>query len=117
MKTILVVDDEPDIRDSIKMIFERSGYNVITAFDGDDCLKKLNHSKIDLVLLDIMMPGKPVSEIVKNIEDVKIAFISAIQISDIEKKELSTQNNVVDFIQKPFDTIELVDKVKKIIGE
>jgi two-component system response regulator VicR len=112
-----VVDDEPDVRDSIKMILERTGYNVITAFDGDDCLKKLNYSKTDLVLLDIMMPGKPVSEIVEKIEDVKIAFISAIQITNIEKKELSTNNKVVDFIQKPFDTIELVDKVKKILGE
>lgn len=117
MKTILVVDDESDTRDIIKIILEKRGYNVITSFDVDDCLKKLNCSKIDLVLLDIMMPGKPVSELVENIEDVKIAFISAIQISDIEKKGLSTQNNVVDFIQKPFDTIELVDKVKKILGE
>ena len=117
MKTILVVDDEPDIRDSIKMIFERSGYNVITAFDGDDCLKKLNHSKIDLVLLDIMMPGKPVSEIVEKIEDVKIAFLSAIRISKNEEKELSIKNEVVDFIQKPFDTAEIVDRVKKILGE
>lgn len=117
MKTILIVDDESDVRDSIKMILERMGYNVITAFDGDDCLKKLNYSKIDLVLLDIMMPGKPVLEIVEKIEDVKIAFISAIQISNIEKKELSTKNKIVDFIQKPFDTIELIDKVKKILGE
>lgn len=117
MKTILVVDDESDVRDSIKIILEKGGYNVITSFDGDDCLKKLNYSKIDLVLLDIMMPGKPVSEIVENIEDVKIAFISAIQISDIEKKELSTQDNIVDFIQKPFDAIELTNKVKKILGE
>jgi DNA-binding NtrC family response regulator len=117
MKNILVVDDESDIRDSIKMILEKKGYNVITSCDGDDCLKKLNYSKIDLLILDIMMPGKPVSEIVENIEDIKIAFISAIQISDIEKKELSTHDNIVDFIQKPFDTIELADKVKKILGE
>ena len=41
VKTILVVDDEPDIRDSVKLILEVNGYKVVTATDGDDCLRKL----------------------------------------------------------------------------
>ena len=55
-KTILVVDDEPDIRQSVKTILEVNGYGVVTAVDGDDCLQKVSEYKPDLILLDIMMP-------------------------------------------------------------
>ena len=71
-KKIMVVDDEADIRSSVKTILEKEGYEVITAVNGDDCLKKLEKGKPDLILLDIMMPGTPVREIVKKIKEVKI---------------------------------------------
>ncbi|MGF3555142.1 MAG: response regulator, partial [Thermoplasmatota archaeon] len=50
-KTILVVDDEQDIRDSVKLILEKNGYKVESAVDGDDCLKKVSKLKPDLILL------------------------------------------------------------------
>ena len=55
-KTILVVDDELDIRQSVKMILEKNGYTVLTAENGDDCLIKIKDTTPDLILLDIMMP-------------------------------------------------------------
>jgi DNA-binding response OmpR family regulator len=116
VKTILVVDDEPDIRQSVKMILERNGYLVITAEDGDDCLEKLKETKPDLILLDIMMPGTPVTEVVKQIKDIKIAFMSVVRISDARKKGLTTQDNVVDFFQKPFNVADLIDRVEIILG-
>ena len=79
-KTILVVDDEADIRDSVKMILEPNGYKVLTATDGDDCLKILKQKTPDLILLDIMMPGTPVGEVVKKIKDIKIAYMSVVRI-------------------------------------
>jgi len=116
-KTILVVDDEPDIRQSVKMILEKNGYMVITAESGDDCLVKLNDVKPDLILLDIMMPGTPVSEIVKKITDIKIAFMSVVRISDARKKGLCTQDNIVDFFQKPFNVTDLIDRVELILSD
>lgn len=116
VKTILVVDDEPDIRESVRVILEKNGYSVITAEDGDDCLKKLEEKTPDLILLDIMMPGKPVTEIVKQIKDIKIAFMSVVRISDARKKGLTTQDNVVDFFQKPFNVSDLINRVEIIIG-
>ncbi len=56
VKTIFIVDDEPDIRQSVKMILEKNSYRVITAEDGDDCLEKLKGTRPDLILLDIRMP-------------------------------------------------------------
>ncbi|MCJ7570887.1 MAG: response regulator [Candidatus Thermoplasmatota archaeon] len=116
VKTILVVDDEPDIRQSVKMILEKNSYRVITAEDGDDCLVKLKEIKPDLILLDIMMPGTPVTEILKQIKDIKIAFMSVVRISDARKKGLTNLDNVVDFLQKPFDVTDLIDRVETILG-
>jgi len=116
-KTILIVDDEPDVRDSVKIILETNGYKVETAVDGDDCLKKLNKVKPDLILLDIMMPGTPVDEVIKKIKDIKIAFMSVVRISEARKKGLCKQENIVDFLQKPFNVSDLVDRVKLILNE
>lgn len=115
-KTIMVVDDEPDIRDSVKTILERNGYNVVTAVNGDDCLKKLPKQKVDLILLDIMMPGTPVREVVQKIKGVKIAYLSVVRTSEAEKEDLLKSKNIVDFIQKPFDIDELLSRVKKLVG-
>ena len=116
-KTILVVDDEPDVRESVKMILEVNHYKVITAEDGDDCLKKLKEVKPDLILLDIMMPGIPVGDIVEQIKDIKIAFMSVVRISDARKRGLCTQDNIVDFFQKPFNVSDLIDRVELILNE
>jgi DNA-binding response OmpR family regulator len=117
VKTILVVDDEPDIRKSVQMILELNGYNVVTATDGDDCLKKLKQLKPDLILLDIMMPGTPVDEIVKQIKDTNIAFMSVVRISDARKRGLCSQGNIVDFFQKPFNVSDLVERVALILND
>jgi len=116
-KTILVVDDEPDIRQSVKTILELNGYKVFTAIDGDDCLKKVYNVHPDLILLDIMMPGTPVDEVVKQIKDIKIAFMSVVRISDARKRGLCTQDNIVDFFQKPFNVSDLIDRVELILNE
>lgn len=111
----MVVDDEADNRSTVKTILEKNGYKVITANNGDDCLKKLQKSKPVLILLDIMMPGTPVRDIIPKI-NTKIAFLSVVRMSDAEKDELLKSKNIIDFIQKPFDIAELLEKVKKIVG-
>ena len=116
-KIILVVDDEPDIRESVKMILEMNGYTVVMAVDGDDCLTKTKEYKPDLILLDIMMPGTPVTEVVKQISDIKIAFMSVVRISDARKRGLCTKDNIVDFFQKPFNVTDLVERVELILNE
>jgi len=117
-KTIMIVDDEKDIRETIKTLLESEGYEIITAEDGDDALKKLKKGKkIDLILLDIMMPGTPAKEVVKKVKDIKIIFVSVVKTSESEKKDLFKQDNVVGYIQKPFDTDDLIKKVKDAIGQ
>ncbi len=115
-KQIMVVDDEPDNITTVKTVLEANKYKVISAVNGDDCLKKLKSNTPDLILMDIMMPGTPVREVVKKIKNIKIAFLSVVRTSEAEKEELIGQKNIVDFIQKPFDINELLKKVKKIVG-
>ncbi len=114
MATIMVVDDEKDIRDSVVAILSKEGYKVVTAVDGDDALKKVKVAKPDLVLMDIMMPGTPVKDIVPKIKS-KVIYLSVVKISDLEKGELLGKN-VCEFVEKPFDIKHLVSEVKKCLG-
>ena len=115
-KTIMVVDDEEDIRSTVRTILEKEGYNVVTAVSGDDCWEKLPEQKVDLILMDIMMPGTPVGKIIPKIKNVKIAYLSVVRTSEAEREDLMKSKNMVDFIQKPFDIVDLVKRVKKIVG-
>ncbi len=117
MKKILVVDDEPDIRETIKAILESRGYEVVSASNADECLAMVRREMPDLILLDIMMPGTPVSEVVKQIKDVKIVFMSVVRISEARKNGLTAQANIIDFIQKPFDVGDLIGRIELILGE
>lgn len=116
-KTILVVDDEADIVATVRTVLEANGYNVISASNGDECLKILKGKKPDLILLDIMMPGLPAREVVRKVKNVKIAYLSVVRVSPAERKEMMKGGNVVDFIQKPFDIADLVDRVQKHAGK
>jgi response regulator RpfG family c-di-GMP phosphodiesterase len=64
-----------------------------------------------------MMPGKPVNDVVRQIKDTKIAFMSVVRISDARKRGLCTQENIVDFFQKPFNVTDLIDRVELILNE
>ena len=88
-KKIMIVDDEPDIRITLKAILEKAGYAVVEAVNGDDCLKKVQGGeKPDLILLDIMMPGTPVREIIPKLKGLKIAYLSVVRTSEAEKENL-----------------------------
>ena len=119
MKTIMVVDDNVDLLMIIKRILDKEGFETIVAEDGDECLEKIRSlpRKPDLVLLDIMMPGTPVSEVVQQLGDVKVIYLSAVTISEKNREHLSSWKNVVDFIAKPFETTELIQIIKKTVGE
>ena len=91
----MVVDDEPDIRSTVKTILTKAGYKVLLAVNGDDCLRQLKNEKPDLILMDIMMPGTPVREVVGKIKTIKIAYLSVVRVSEAEKKELIGQKNII----------------------
>jgi CheY-like chemotaxis protein len=120
-KLVMTVDDEPDIRSTIKTVLETAGFEVATAVNGDDCLAKLaklakEGRKPNLILMDIMMPGTPVREVLQKIDGIDVVYLSVVRISEAEKEDLLKQKNVVGFIQKPFDIDDLVKRVKNILA-
>lgn len=116
-KKIMIVDDEPDIRTPLEEVLKRNGYTVVTAISADDCLKKVRSGeKPDLILMDIVMPGTPVREIVPKLGRIKIAYLSVVRTSEAETKDLLKSGEVVAIIQKPFKLTELIERIKKLIG-
>ena len=112
-KTIMVVDDEKDMRETLSGVLKKAGFSVITAVSGNDCLEKLKKAKPDLILLDIMMPGLSSRSLVEKVGKVKVVYVSVVRLAEAEKGELLKKKNIVAFIEKPFDVDELVETVKK----
>lgn len=118
MKKIMVVDNEPDIVDLTRTVLEIGGYNVVPAYSGEECLKKIDEEKVDLILLDIMMPGMSgwdvFNRINKKSPEIKIAFMSVLEISD-KRKQVLLDEGLADYIMKPFDKDTLLDRVDNIL--
>lgn len=119
-KKILVVDDEEDVRGTIKTVLEKQGYLVKSAENGRNGLSLLNKEKFDLVILDVMMPEMSgwdvLTEIMKTHKEYsnKIMFLSVVEVSEERKKELISKG-VIDYITKPFDIKALSEKIRKIL--
>lgn len=110
MKKILIVEDDMDIHNLIRDILEKERYEVISAYSGTEAILLIEKNNIDLVLLDLMLPGLTGEEILKKVTDIPIIVISAKISSEDKVNVLSSGAN--DYITKPFDTNELLARVK-----
>jgi len=119
MKSILVVDDEKSIRDSIKMILEYEHYEVDLAEDGAKALMKIENNNFDLVLLDIKMPGMDGMEVLGKIKelypDLPVVMISGH--GTIETAVEATKKGAFDFLPKPLDRDKLIITVRNGIEQ
>jgi len=110
---ILVVDDESAIVDLIKMELDFEGYQVETAYDGEEALEKAKSWKPDLVVLDIMLPKKNGYDVCKELQpimDIPIILLTAK--TDIVDKVLGLELGADDYLTKPFDNRELLARIK-----
>jgi DNA-binding response OmpR family regulator len=118
--TILVVDDDADIRRFVEMNLRLEGYRVMSAADGAMALAMASTDVPDLVLLDVMMPGMDGIEVVRRLKsDVATAAIPVILLSaKAQATDISggLEAGADDYITKPFDPLELLDKVAALIG-
>ena len=112
-KKILVVDDEKPISDIVKFNLSKEGYDVVTAYDGEEALAKVNEENPDLILLDLMLPkidGLEVARQVRKDHDTPIIMLTA-KDSEIDKV-LGLEMGADDYVTKPFSNRELVARVK-----
>jgi DNA-binding response OmpR family regulator len=114
---ILAVDDELDTLNLVKMILERNGFLVITASNGDDALQKANIEAPDLVLLDMVMPGKSGLEVCKILKtQQKTKHIPVVIFTVLGRdvdRQLSKNAGADGHLLKPFTPEGLVSEIKK----
>jgi two-component system response regulator ResD len=115
-KKILVVDDDKNICELLRLYLEKEGYEVILAFDGEEALIKFEHNLPDIILLDIMMPrldGWQVCRKIRKNSEIPIVMLSAK--GEVFDKVLGLELGADDYIVKPFDTKEVVARIKAVL--
>lgn len=117
--TILVADDNPDNVQLLREVLERSSYTVIAAYDGDEALLKVAEASPDLVILDVMMPGKDGFEVCRRLKkweqtrNIPVLMLTSLQ--DVADKVRGIESGADEFLTKPVDMLELQTRVKALI--
>ena len=116
MYNILVCDDDKEIVKAIEIYLVKENYNVLKAYDGEQCLKILKENTIHLIILDIMMPKKDGIETIEEIRKEKsIPVIMLSAKSEDEDKIKGLNLGADDYVTKPFNPLELIARVKSCI--
>jgi len=115
--TILIVDDEPDIREILVAILSEEGYHMDFAENGLDGYEKARELIPDLIILDVMMPGMNGFEVCRKIRTepplAQVPIIIVTAIDDDGYRSRSIESGANDFLSKPFDIYELIEKVRE----
>jgi DNA-binding response OmpR family regulator len=118
---ILIVDDEPDLVETIRFSLELEGHNVLVATNGEEGLNLARQEKPDLILLDLMLPkldGYKVCRLLKFDERYKHIPILMLTAKTQEKdKILGKETGANEYITKPFDMDELMAKIKSYLSK
>jgi DNA-binding response OmpR family regulator len=120
-KTVVCIEDEPEMIDLVRLILGRKGFELIGAVGGREGLQKVREVKPDLVLLDLMMPdmdGWEVYQQMKNeeeLKDIRVIVVTA-KAQSIDKVLGLHIAKVDDYVTKPFGPQELLESVNKVLG-
>ncbi|MDG6027261.1 MAG: response regulator [Candidatus Brocadia sp.] len=111
-ETILVVEDDPKTSELLCVFLNKSGYQTITAFDGEDALQKARKFKPFAITLDIMLPKKDGWEVLKELkEDAAVKDIPVLVISLVDNKDIGFGLGATDYLSKPVSRNELLSKL------
>ncbi|MCP1183947.1 response regulator transcription factor [Paenibacillus sp. 1781tsa1] len=116
MNTILVVDDDSHIRKLIRIYLEKNQFSVLEAADGQEALDMLSHTKVDLAIVDVMMPridGIELTEDIRSYLDIPILMVTAKGESKDKVRGFNAGSD--DYLVKPFDPVELILRVKSLL--
>ena len=119
-KSILIADDNDNIREALSYLLEDEGYRLWLARDGAETLTKVREVKPDILFLDIMMPemnGYDVCRMIKS--DPELAKIHVVMLTakgQAREQELGREAGADEYIVKPFSPMEILSKIKKIFG-
>ena len=120
MKQILIIDDEVNLSELIRRILEREGFHTLMAHNGLEGLKLLEQLHVDLVLMDVMMPGINGIEVCYQIKNnpssaaIPVVFMTASRTLDTQQKFLEAGADQI--LYKPFDTDELLQIIDNLLN-
>lgn len=115
-KTVLVVDDDQDIRELLDEYLTKAGFSVTTASEGEDMKRRLAMGYPDLILLDVMMPGDDgftLCQYIRKTSDVPIIMLTAV--SDEMDQIIGLELGADDYIAKPFSPRQLMARIKALL--
>lgn len=113
MTKILVVEDDPAIQEMLKEYLEKANYQILAAFSGTEGQLLLQQTAVDLILLDLMLPGMTGEALLRNIR--QLSFVPVIVISakkEVQERVQLLQNGADDYLIKPFDLAELLARIQ-----
>ncbi len=116
--SVLIIDDEAEIRESLQTLLELEGFEVDSAASGEDGLLRLGERAFDLVLLDLALPGRDGMEILAEIHahDSRLPVIMITAYGTVENAVRAMQSGAANFVQKPWDNEKLLADVRAAIG-
>ena len=120
MPTVLVVDDDPVILKLLEVNFEMEGFRVVVAHDGAEGIERARDDHPDLVISDIMMPGKSGLQLVEELKNdpatsgIPVILLSAKAQAADQQQGLAAGAD--DYVTKPFEPLDLIDRVNRLIG-
>lgn len=115
---VMIVDDEPDVSDSLRLILEHKNYEVVTVESGTECLKKLEDGFKRIILMDIMMPEINGWETIKEIlnrgymKNVAINIVTGMATKDHQQMGI-LEPYIYEYLTKPVDIKELIKSIEK----
>jgi two-component system alkaline phosphatase synthesis response regulator PhoP len=119
-KKVLIADDEPNIVISLEFLMKREGWQVVVARDGNEALEAARRERPDLVLLDVMMPGRSGYEVCQALRaDEALAGIKVLMLTAKGRDTDVAQGLGVGadaYMAKPFSTRELADRVRELLA-
>jgi heterodisulfide reductase subunit A len=118
-KTILVVDDEPIVRESIRDWLKEAGYNVMTAETGEEAIKLLEKHDISILVIDVRLPGRTGISVLKDVKARK-PQIKSIVITAYPSEELSEEakkQGAVDYLVKPINPDDLEVLIRETLAQ
>jgi two-component system response regulator RegX3 len=116
MTLVLVVEDEPNLREPLVYLLQKEGYEVIEAEDGNQAVSTFQKKKPDLILLDLMLPGMSGNEVCRTIRQESQVPIIMITAKDTEiDKVVGLEIGADDYVTKPYSTRELLARMKAVL--
>lgn len=114
-KTVLIADDDADIREVVRILLESEGFLVLEAKDGDDAVHKIS-PEVDLYILDVMMPGKSGYQVCREIRMTSLSPILFLTAKSQDgDKSMGFSSGGDDYLAKPFSYTELTARVKALM--